>query len=91
MITRFNFEVSEVVEYPSIFQGMEDGVEEFTGGGDDGFACPPLCFDVFVEVVQVGAVSLGDQGALHERGAGDFIAVLGDSADTLSVIGLADA
>ncbi len=57
---------------------MEDGIEQFSGGGDDRLAGSPSVFDVRVEPAQVRAVPNRDQGALHERGAGQFVASLGD-------------
>lgn len=49
---------------------------QFSGGGDDGLACSAGGFYVFVEGVQVWAVAFGDQGALHQGGAGGLVAAL---------------
>ena len=81
----------EVFEHPIIFESVEDGVEQFSGGGDDGFTSATCGFDVLVETMQIWAITLGNQRALHQRGAGDFVVALGNASNTLNVIGLADA
>ena len=45
---------------------------------------------MFVEAMQIWAISLGDEGALHQRGTSDFVTALCNSANTLAIVGLAN-
>ena len=44
-----------------------------------------------MKVVQVGTVALGDECALHQRGASDFAPTLGDAPDTQTIVGPVNA
>ena len=72
-----------------MLERVEDGVEKFPCSGDNNLARAAPGFDAFVEATQAGAVFYRDQRALHPPGAGGFVATLGDTTDTLAVVGLA--
>ena len=80
MITSFNFgERCKIFEYPAVFEGMEDGVEQFSGGSDDGFACSAPGLDILKETVEVWAISFCNERALHEGCACQLVAAFGDT------------
>ena len=80
MITSFNFgESGKIFEDPSVFEGMKDGVEEFSGSGDDGFAGSSPGFDSLKEAMEVRTIALCNQCALHEGCTGEFVVALCDA------------
>lgn len=83
-------EIGKILEHPALPEGIEDCVEELPGSGNNSLARAARGSDAFVEVAQIGAVPHGNERTLHQGGTGDFATTLGDPADTLAVVGLAD-
>ena len=86
-----SLELCEVFEHPSVFEGVVDDGEQFSGGCDDRFAGAAPLPDAVVEGLEVGRVAHGDEAALDQRGARQLVAALGDSAPVVGFVGLADA
>ena len=87
----FKFIIGKILEHPILPECVEYRVEKFPGNIDNSLAGAAPRFNTFVEVTHVGAVFYVDERKLYPPGAGSFIATLGDAADELCIVGLADA
>jgi hypothetical protein len=56
-----------------------DDSQELACQRDVGFASTATALDTLIERLQEGAVSLGDERALHQCGTREFVSLLGDA------------
>ena len=71
-------EIGEVFEHPVVLEGVIDDSQEFARQCDVGLASAAAALDTLIEVLQERAVAFGDERALHQAGAREFVALLGD-------------
>ena len=63
------YEVREILEHPLVLQGSIDDPQELPSQGDDRLSRPAPRLDLLVVPLQIRAVPLRDQRALHQRRA----------------------
>src|SRR5271157_2577386 len=83
-------EVREVLEDPLVLQCSIDDPQELTSQSDDRLPRPAPRFDLFVVPLQIRAVALRDQSALHQRRAPQLVAAFGDAARALRLVRIAN-
>jgi hypothetical protein len=59
-----------------------------TSEGDVGFATATAALDALIKLLEIGAISFGDQGTLDQGSPGEFIALFGDAPGTRRFIGV---
>ena len=79
----FQFELSEVLEHPIIFQSSKNNIQEFASQGDIGFCSSPPTFYLFMKRIEIWAVPLCDQRTLNKSCPGNLTALFGNSAKKL--------
>ena len=84
----FQFELSEVLEHPIIFQSSKNNIQEFASQGDIGFCSSPPTFYLFMKRIEIWTVSLCDQYTLNKSRPGNLTALFGDPPMTHRVIGI---
>ena len=84
----FQFELSEVLEHPIIFQSSKNNIQEFASQGDIGFCSSPSTFYVFVKSIEIWTVSFCDQRTLNKSCPGNLTALFGDPPMTYRVMGV---
>jgi len=70
----------KIFKNPPILQGSIDDSQKLPRQGDDRPPRTSGCFEADIVMSEIRAVTHGDQGALHQSGAPQFIAALGDPA-----------
>ena len=68
----------------------EDRAEKLPDSSDNRLARAAFGFETIIEATQIGTVSYSGERALHQHGMGNFAAMLGDTANTLAIVGLVD-
>ena len=84
----FQFELSEVLEHPIIFQSSKNNIQEFASQGDISFCSSPPTFYLFMKRIEIWAVPFCDQRTLNKSCPGNLAALFGNSAMTHRVIGI---
>ena len=67
---------------------MVDDSQEFVCQSDIGFAPAATALDTLIELLQVGAVFLGHERALHQCRSRQLVALLGDVSRPFRFVGV---
>src|SRR6266571_9500504 len=81
-------EAGEVLEDPPVFQRVVDDFDQLSCQSDFGLSSSAALFDSFIESLQVRTIALRHQPTLHQRRAGQLIALFGDATAAFAFVGV---
>ncbi len=80
------FEIREIFKHPIIFKSIENGVQKFSCGGNNGFSGTTRSFYFFIKILKILAMSLCYQHTLNQRSSSQFRACLADMSIAIAFL-----